>query len=58
MAFLSRIETTAERPAFVIVNWLNQRVQEQDSNAIFQLALHFAGAYLKWLPSEQKSICG
>jgi len=36
------------RPAFVVVNWLNPDVSEQDQEAMFQLAYHFASSYFRW----------
>ena len=38
----------ASGPLFLVVNLLKQDVPEADSAAMFQLAYHFAAAYLKW----------
>ena len=47
-AFLHAIAAVSDRPALIVVNWFNAEVQEQDQEAIFQLALHFAAAYLQF----------
>ena len=47
-AFQAELRAISTRPTFLVVNWLNPDISSQDQEAAFQLALHFAGAYLQW----------
>lgn len=47
-SFQRALGAVPERPALVVVNWLNAEIPGVDQEAIFQLAIHFAGAYLRW----------
>lgn len=48
-SFQRALGAVSGRPALVVVNWLNADIPEADQEAMFQLALHFAGAYLRWV---------
>jgi hypothetical protein len=37
-----------ERPLFIVMNLFPDAVSSKDSEAMFQLAYHFAAAYLNW----------
>lgn len=37
-----------ERPLFIVMNLFPEDVSSKDSEAMFQLAYHFAAAYLNW----------
>jgi len=54
--FLGRISSLKERPVFIVVNWLNPNIPAQDQEAMFQLATHFAGAYLQWHTLAQRAV--
>jgi hypothetical protein len=45
---LKALRETDQRPAFLVVNWLNPDISQQDQEAMFQLAYHFAGSYFQW----------
>lgn len=42
------VDVPTPRPLFVVVNLLNQEVTQNDQHAMFELAVHFAAAYLVW----------
>lgn len=46
--FMNELKAICERPAFVVINWLNDNVSEQDQGAMFQFAYHLAGSYFRW----------
>lgn len=48
MSRVGSIDMPNERPLFVIVNLLDPNVTETDQGAVFDLALHFAAAYVIW----------
>lgn len=52
-SFQRAIAAIPERPAYVVLNWFNAEVPEPDQEAIFQLSLHFAAAYLRWGAVQQ-----
>lgn len=43
-----RTQASDERPLFIIINLFPEDVSSKDSEAMFQLAFHFAAAYLNW----------
>jgi hypothetical protein len=46
--FQAALAAITDWPAFIVVNWFNSEIPESDQEAIFQLALHFAAAYLQF----------
>ncbi|MFM9928350.1 hypothetical protein VLK31_35645 [Variovorax sp. H27-G14] len=43
-----RAQAPDERPLFIVMNLFPEGVSSKDSEAMFQLAYHFAAAYLNW----------
>lgn len=45
-------QASDERPLFIVINLFPDDVSSKDSEAMFQLAYHFAAAYLKWFKDD------
>lgn len=47
-----RAQASDERPLFIVINLFPEEVSSKDSEAMFQLAYHFAAAYLNWFEDD------
>ncbi|MDR6888352.1 MULTISPECIES: hypothetical protein [Variovorax] len=45
-------QASDERPLFIVINLFPWDVSSKDSEAMFQLAYHFAAAYLNWFKDD------
>ena len=49
--------TPSERPMFAVADLLPEAGSDENNEALFQLAYHFAGAYLKWHQDANPVAC-